>query len=94
MNKSTQNFFSINSNTNTTTTISAITFFAKEAEIKDKTQRYLSNKAFSSTANKFPLRVPEADLCRILVQNTIPLQLALAQTTLLVLSGVHKAVDE
>lgn len=91
MHKSVQNFFSANSNPNTTTTISAITFFAKEAEIQDKTQRYLSNKAYFSTANKFPLRVPEADLCRILVQNTM--QLALDQTTLLVLSGVHKAVD-
>lgn len=70
INKSTQNFFSITSNPNTTTITFAITFFAKEAEIQDKTQRYLSNKVFSSTANKFPLRVPEADACRILVQTT------------------------
>lgn len=53
MNKSTHNFFSINSDPNTTIIISAITFFAMEAEIQEKTQRYLPNKAFSSTAKKF-----------------------------------------
>lgn len=53
MNKSTHNFFSINSDPNTTIIISAITFFAREAEIQEKTQRYLPNKAFSSTAKKF-----------------------------------------
>lgn len=68
INKTTQKFFSIASNPNTTTITFAITFFAKEAEIQDK--RYLSNNAFSSTANKFPLRIPETNACRILVQTT------------------------
>lgn len=38
INKTTQKFFSIASSPNTTTITFAITFFAKEAEIQDKTR--------------------------------------------------------